>query len=81
MKKVGNWKWIRDNDIELKIDSRNRLWIISSWTDKVLIVNLKNKKGIQKEFAKERERESEIHSVNWKLVREKYSESINPGAH
>ena len=42
-------------------------------------MNLQGKKGIQIEFAKERE--SEIHSVNWKLVREKDSESINPGAH
>ena len=45
-------------------------------------VNLQGKRGIQiANSICERERESEIHPVNWKLVREKDSESINPGAH
>ena len=60
-------------------------------TNSELIVNLRKQKWINSEFAKwkgefkknsrKRERESEIPSVNWKLVREKDSESINSGAH
>ena len=34
-----NWKWICENDSELKVNSRNRKWIRSRFAKK--IVNLK----------------------------------------
>ena len=45
-----NWKWIRETDSTLKVDSRKRLWIIGEFA----------KKGIRKE-----NRESKVYSGNW----------------